>query len=109
MSLKLSDLVKSMVDAAKNSLASDWPKVEDYGRPELKKLSQSLIDIARLAADGKINARQAKAILQIHRNTTQTVMLTVEGMGLIAVEKAINAALKSVADAVNAAAGMKIV
>lgn len=51
---------------------------------------------------------QAQALLQIHRNTTQTVLLTIEGLGVIAVENAINAALSAVATAVNKAAGLAL-
>ena len=100
--LRVSDLIESMTSAARESLAEDWPRGRDYAEPELAKLAQSLIDITRLAASGRINDQQAKALLRIHRNTTLTVMLTVEGLGVIAVENAINAALAAVRDTVNA-------
>ncbi len=100
--LRLSELLESMMGAARESLAEDWPRARDHAKPEFKKLAQSLIDITRLAATGKVNRRQAAALLRIHRNTTLTVMLTVDGLGVIAVENAINAALGAVRDAVNA-------
>ena len=100
--LRVTDLLDSMMGAARESLVEDWPRARDYARPELKKLAQSLIDITRLAVIGKVNRQQAKALLRIHRNTTLTVMLTVEGLGVIAVENAINAALAAVRDTVNA-------
>ena len=37
------------------------------------------------------------------RNTAQIVLLTIEGLGIITVEKAINAAMKVVKDTVNEA------
>ena len=100
--LRVSELLESMMGAARESLSDDWPRARDYAKPELKKLAQSLIDITRLAASGKVNRQQAKALLRIHRNTTLTVMLTVEGLGVIAVENAINAALEAVRDTMNA-------
>ena len=100
--IRSSDLIESMMEAARESLAEDWPKARDYAGPEFKRLAQSLIDISRFAATGKVNRQQAKALLRIHRNTTLTVLLTVEGLGLIAVEKAINAALGAIRDTVNA-------
>jgi hypothetical protein len=100
--LRMTDMLESMMGAARESLAEDWPRARDYAKPEFKKLAQSLIDITRLAASGKVNGEQARALLRIHRNTTLTVMLTVEGLGVIAVENAINAALKAVRDTVNA-------
>ena len=108
MDLKTGELAAQMTEAAIRSFGADWPKAKDYARAELKKLAQSLIDIAKLIAAGKVNKQQAQALLQIHRNTTQTVLLTIEGLGVIAVENAINAALGAVATAVNKAAGLAL-
>ena len=109
MSLKIGELAAAMTGAAKDSLAKDWPKVRDYARPEFKKLAQSVKDIVRLAVEGKVSAAEAKSLLRIHRNTALIVMLTVEGLGVLAAEKAINAALGAVADVINAAAPFRIV
>ena len=107
--LRMADILESMMGAARESLGEDWPRGRDYAKLELKKLAQSLIDITRLAATGKINRQQAQALLQIHRNTTLTVMLTVEGLGVIAVENAINAALTAVREVVNGVVGWRLV
>lgn len=109
MSFTAAGILKPMVAAAHESLAKDWGKAEDYAKPELKKLATSLADIAKLVAADKVNKRQAKALLNIHRNTTQAVLLTIEGLGVIAVEDAINAALGAARDAVNGAVGFKLV
>jgi hypothetical protein len=108
MALKITDILTPMLKAAKKSLGEDWKKVSDYGEPEFKKLAQSLIDISKLTASGKVTVQQAKALMQIHRNTTMIVMLTVEGLGVIAVENAINSALKAAKTAVNTAAGVAL-
>lgn len=108
MALKVSDLVKSMLEAAQASFAADWPKVQDYAKPELKKLAQSLADIVKLVHGETVNRQQAKALFQIHKNTTLMVLLTIEGLGVIAVENAINAALNTVGETINAAAGIKL-
>jgi hypothetical protein len=101
--LRVSDILPEMLAAAKDSLGEDWPNVKDYAKIELRKLAQSMVDIAKLAATGKVNGKQAKVLLRIHRNTTMVVMLTVQGLGVITVENAINAALKAVRDTVNGA------
>ena len=41
----------------------------------------------------------------MQKNATKTVFLTVEGLGILAVEAAMNAALKTIRDAVNTAVG----
>jgi hypothetical protein len=106
--VNIQKLVTAMIAAASKSLKKDWGKVEDLARPELKKLAQSLADIAALATARKISGPEAKSLLQIHRNTTLIVMLTVEGLGIIAAEKAVNAALRAAKDTVNAASPFKI-
>ncbi len=109
MSLTTSDILKPMLDAAKRSLARDWGKAEAFARPEMKRLAATLVDIAGLIASGAVNKRQARALLRIHSNTTQTVLLTIEGLGIVAAENAINAALGAVRDVVNEAVGFKLV
>ncbi len=109
MSLKIGDILAPMVGAAKDSLSSDWPMVRDYAKPELKQLAQSLVTRGKFAVNQKISAAEAKSLLRIHKNTTLMVMLTIEGLGVIAAENAINAALKAARDAVNAALPFKLV
>jgi len=108
MALDPSPIAASMLKAAKDSLASDWPKARAYADGEFKRLAQALADIGTLVAEGTVNEQQARALVQIHKNTTQTVMLTIEGLGIIAVENAINAALGAVATAVNKAVGLTV-
>jgi hypothetical protein len=108
MALDPSQIAASMLKAAKGSLASDWPKARAYAEQEFKRLAQSLVDIGALVAAEAVNEQQARALVQIHRNTTQTVLLTIEGLGIIAVENAINAALDAVRTAVNKGVGLTV-
>jgi hypothetical protein len=98
-----------MLEAARKSLEKDWPKARDFAKPELQRLARSMVDIIRLINEDKLNKQQAKALLEIHRNTTQIVLLTIEGLGIIAVQNAINAALDTVRTVVNRAAGFALV
>lgn len=109
MSFTVAEILKPMMAAARQSLDRDWGQAEDYAKPELKRLAASLADIAKLHAAGKVNKRQAKALLRIHSNTTQTVLLTINGLGVVAVEDAINAALGAARDVVNTAVGFRLV
>lgn len=104
----VAELVASMLNAAKGSLGKDWPKARDFAESELPKLARSLADIGGLLAQGKITEVEARSLLEIHKNTTRTVLLTVKGLGLLAVENAINAALGAVKDAVNGAVGLAL-
>jgi hypothetical protein len=105
MALNVSDLAKSMVGAAKGKLGEHWPEVKEYAKSEARKTAETLALIERLSLTGDINARQAKALLQMQKNSAQAVLLTIEGLGLLAVEAAINAALAAVRETVNGAVG----
>jgi hypothetical protein len=101
--LSVSDLVTDMLGAAKTSLGKDFSKAKDFAKPEFQRLARSLVDIVKLVAQKKVNQQQARSLLEIHRNTTKVVLLTVEGLGIIAVENAINAALDVIRTTVNKA------
>jgi len=101
--LSVGDLVSDMLQAVKASLGKDYSKVKDFARPEVQRLARSVVDIAKLVAAGKVTKQQAKSLVAIHKNTTRVVFLTIEGLGIIAVENALNAAIGAIRDTVNGA------
>ncbi len=58
-------------------------------------------DYRKLHLSGQITEEQARLHLDIQKNASRTVLLTVEGLGLLAAEQAINA--RVVRDSVNTA------
>lgn len=108
MSLDAAQLGKDILSAIKGVLAEKWPDVKDYGEAEAKKLAQTLVMIEALRISGKINEEQAALHLEIQKNATRTVFLTLEGLGILAAEAAINAALNVVKDTVNTAIGFTL-
>lgn len=108
MALSASQLSKDILAALKGTFSKKWPEIKDYGEAEAKKLAQTLVMIEALKVSGKINKEQAALHLEIQKNATRTVLLTIEGLGLLAVEAAINAALNVVKDAVNTAIGFTL-
>jgi hypothetical protein len=109
MSLNVGELGKEMLGAVKGSLSESWPGIKDFAEVEVKKLAQGIVSIEKMYLQGKIDKKTSKLLLNIHKNAMQTVLLTVEGMGIIAVEKAINAALKVAKDGVNSALGFALI
>ena len=108
-SINVNALGKDMIGAATGVFKQKWPEAKEFAEMEFKKLAQSLAALSKGVSKGTITKGAAKAILRIHRNSAATVMLAVEGLGLLMVEAAINAALKVVAGAVNTAAGFKFI
>jgi hypothetical protein len=106
--LDVDALVKSMVAAARASLGRDWTKARKFAEPQLDNLARSLVNIGELSAGGEISGAEAAALLEIHKNTTRTVLLTVKGLGLLAAENALNAALGAVREVVNGAVGFAL-
>jgi hypothetical protein len=105
MSLDVGDLASKMFGAFKNELSEKWPDVKDYAEAESKKLAENFAMIERLKLTGDITEEQAKLMHDIQRNACRSVLLTIEGLGLIAVEQSINAAMDVLSDTVNQALG----
>jgi hypothetical protein len=103
MSLDAGDLASQMLGAFQGKLSDKWPEVKDYAEAESRKLAENFVMIEKLKVAGEITEEQAKLHHEIQRNASRAVLLTVEGLGLIAVEQALNAAMDVLKDAVNGA------
>lgn len=108
MALSASQLGKTILAALKGALTEKWPEIKEYGEAESKKLAQTLVMIEALKVSGKINEEQAALHMEIQKNSSRTVLLTIEGLGVLAVEAAINSALNVVKDAVNTVLGFEL-
>lgn len=109
MSLKVSSLVKDMLAAAKGEVAEQWPDVKIYATAEARKLAQTLVMIQKLRLAGQITQKQAEILLDMQKQTSRVVLLTIEGLSLLAAEAAVNAAVKAIRDTVNDAVGWRLV
>jgi hypothetical protein len=105
MKIDTDKLLKAMLAAAKGELKDKWPNARDYATNEFNKLLLEAQHIGELKAAGKITEEEAVYLMQLQRNAARTVLLTIEGLGIIAVESAINAALAAVRDAIDSALG----
>jgi hypothetical protein len=89
-------------------LSQHGKKVASYAEQEGRKLAQSAAEIAALRASGKIDDKGLRRQLEIQKNASEAVLLTIKGVGKIAVEQAINAAMDIVRGAVGRATGLPI-
>lgn len=102
-SIDVSALLTNMLNAAKGPLLQKWPEAKDYAETEFKKIGESILFIEKQRLIGKMTEEQAKLHLGMQKNASMAVLLTLEGLGLLAVEAAINAALQVIKEVVNTA------
>jgi hypothetical protein len=107
--LKLGETKASMIVGVKNVIKDGWPQVKNFAEVEMKLLAQSIIEINSLAVSKKISKAEARSLMRQHKNATTAVLAGIEGMSILLAEQAVNAALSAIRDAVNTAAGFKIV
>lgn len=108
MALNIASLAKDMLNAAKPVLEGYWKEVKPYVEKESKSFVQNLAMIAKLKLQGSITKEEALLHIQIQKNSYRTVLLAVEGLGLIAVENALNAAIAAISKTVNTAIGWSL-
>ncbi len=99
----------SMVGAAEGVFGKKWPVMKDFAEAEFEKLARTLAQIEKLKLSGQIGAAEASVLFEMQKNTARAVMLALEGMSLLLVEGAINAALAVVRDTINTALGFALI
>lgn len=97
-----------MANAAKGQLLNHWKEAKPYAEKEIQSFAGNIQLIAELKLEGKITEEQARLYLDIQKSSMRIVLLTIEGLGILAVEAAINAAIDVVRTTVNTAIGWTI-
>ena len=83
-------------------------KAKPFLAAEAKKIAETGLLIVEGKAKGEINDAQAKILLRMQANASQSVLTAVETIGMIAAQDAINAAVGVVRGAVNKALGIAL-
>jgi hypothetical protein len=109
MALDVATLLESMLAAAEGPLKAGWATAEPFAKTQFTNIAQQIVDIEAQLATGQITPAQAPLLLDMQKQAAQAALLTVEGIGLLAVQNAINAALAAVATAVNTALGFALI
>ncbi|WPV70599.1 hypothetical protein [Chitinophaga sp. LS1] len=103
--LDFSEILAKMLEAAEGALSDKWPDIRDLAISSTKTLAQNIIDIEDLIISGVISKEQARLKLDIQKNAFKIMLLSEQGLGILAVEGALNAMLSVVKDVVNTAIG----
>ena len=110
MAIDVGTLVTTMLQAASETVTKkQWTGMLDYVEEAFKKIAGDIAFIEAQRVAGAMTAEQAKLHLDVQKNAARTVLLTLEGIGLLAAEAAINAALGAVKKTVNAALGFALI
>ncbi|MDP4220085.1 MAG: hypothetical protein Q8916_06770 [Bacteroidota bacterium] len=109
MPIDVGKIAGQMLAAALPILSSGGANVKDYAETEFKKIAQQIAFIGEQYVAGKLTEAGAKALLEMQVNSGKILLLTIEGLGLLVVEQAINAALSVVKTAVNTALGFALI
>ena len=108
-SINVSQLLTDMLNAAKGPILAQWPNARDYAETEFKKIGETILFIEKQRLMGKMSKEQAPIHLEMQKNASMAVLLAIEGLGLLAVEAAINAALQVIKDTVNTALNFPLI
>ena len=109
MALDVGTLASQMLAAALPVLKKGAQDAESFAKTEFTKIAQTIVGIGEQLAIGQINKQQAGLLLDMQTSASRNVLLTLEGLALLAVEEAINAALGVVKTAVNTALGFALI
>lgn len=101
-------LLQKMIPAAKDSLGHEWNIVSQLAVSSLTTLSQNVADISEMAANGTISMERAQLMIDMQKAAFKTLMLSEEGLGLLAVEAALNAVIDVIRSTINTTIGLAI-
>lgn len=102
------NLGEKMFEAAKASLGKKFALIKHFLKDESEKLAITLRMIIEASANGDISKAEGKILLNQQKVATSAVLTSAEGMTAIAVQAALNAALKVVKDFVNGKVGFAL-
>lgn len=100
-------LVGDMAAAALPILKKKGAKVRDYALNEFKKLADTGLMLAKAVAKGAVDLEEAQLVLNMQKMAAANVLLTIEGLGIIAVQEALNAAIAVMVKSLKAAFNLK--
>lgn len=106
--LDINKLLEDMLNAAKGEFNNYWKEVKPYAETEFKSFVENLALIGRLKLQGKMTEEKALIHIDMQKNSMRMVFLTIEGLGLLTIQNAINAVIDVIKSTVNTAIGWTI-
>ncbi|MGC4089900.1 MAG: hypothetical protein QM756_18835 [Polyangiaceae bacterium] len=96
MSVQVDDILKKMLDAGAAAFGQGWSHVKAFAPVEFKKIALQLAEIAENVAKFELDPNDGfspetgKLLVKMQRNATESVLVAVSALTLIAVQKALD-------------------
>jgi len=100
MEITFENVYNKMLQSASNAFGDGWSSVKNYAPGEFKKISTQIMEIAENVTRYEIDNTQGyspetgKVLLQMQRTATESVLVALSALTLIAVQNAIKEILQ---------------
>ncbi len=99
-SINIQEIVVEITGSAQGILESKWHSFKPYAEHEFRQFTENAEFLANLRINNEINDAELKARLELQKLALKNVLLAIEGIGLIAAQEVINAAINILAKAI---------
>jgi hypothetical protein len=103
--LDITKVVNDMLQSALPYLSKGGQQASAFASHEFQQYITNIEHIQTMAEAKKITDQEAQFLVNQYKLNMQAILLTVEGLGVIATQKAINAAIDVLNSALNTALG----
>lgn len=103
--LNIAQVVNDMLQAALPHLTKGGRQASEFASHEFQQYIIDIEHIQSMVEEKKVTGEEAQFLVDQYKLSMKAVLLTVEGLGVIAVQKAINAALDVLNKALSTALG----
>ena len=108
MSINIEQLVEDMVEAMHPIIEAHWDNAVPYVKAEAEKLATVAAQIEAGYAAGTMTKEEADILRDMQASAARAFLTSVETIGAITAQNAINAALNVMSEAVNKALGIAL-
>jgi hypothetical protein len=102
-----SKVLQDMVDAVEVVAKAEWPKLRSEAEEQFRSLTQvaARIEVRKVLKEDPISETNARFLFAQYELAARNVMFSIEGIANILIERAYNAALAVLRDAIKTATG----
>jgi hypothetical protein len=103
--LDIAQVVNDMLQAALPYLSKGGQKASTFASYEFQQYIANVEHVQTMVEEGKVTDQEAQFLVDQYKASVKAVLLTVDGLGAVAAQNAINAAIDSLNNALNTALG----